>query len=293
MALKSGSVWIRFALLCVLLSVGLHGCEEKTKGPKKGESTTPSPPDTPTGNGPVGDVPETEEPSTGGQLGDAGYMRPLQRPTDTKPDEIVFTPVAIDSAAWFRTCVVAKAQGNSGNIGCTIVGGSHLSTDAPLFELNRSVRWKPQTSGQSVELEFYTYRPTSTANCSTSGCPGPFSPSPSLTKLSGSVPETLKCLKSGSVLVFFYDDQDDSKVASDVSYRSSLSAEVGSVPAGPNLRNLTDQALLDAVYLGDPERGSVSERDVRRKYGIDFDELIMQVDLGTGNYSIKGYESCQ
>lgn len=282
------------SVLVVAVCVFSFACEEQSKGPRKGGNPTPKPSATPTvdpgdpGN-PNGNNPG--QPVTPG--GDASYMQPLQRPADVQADEIVFTPVYIDGGAWFKTCVAAKAQGKIGNVGCTISAGSHLSKDAPLFELNRSVRWKPQSTGQAVELEFYTYRPTSTANCSAAGCPGPFAESPALTKVSGSAPETLKCVRSGSVLVFFFDDQADQKVSSDSAFRAGLSAESGAVPSMPFLRNLTDEGLLNAVYSGNPDGGTISERDVRRKFGIDYDEVILQVDLGSGNYTIKGYESCQ
>lgn len=277
----------------VAVSIFLTACEEQSKGPRKGGNPVPSRSPSPTDDPSVSDGPDDDGRDLGGApVGDASYMQPLQRPLDVQADEIVFTPVYVDRGAWFKTCVAAKAQGKVGHIGCTVSAGSHLSADAPLFEINSSVRWKPQSTGQAVELEFYTYRPISTGGCSQAGCPGPFAAAPALTKTSGSTPATLKCLKSGAALVFFFDDQDDSKFSSDAAFRSGLSA-VGTVPPMPFLRNLTDEGLLNAVYSFNSERGTISERDARRKFGIDFDEVILQVDLGSGNYTVKGYESCQ
>ncbi len=287
---------IHLRMLVSLLAAGflIGGCDDqpKPKPPKKDSNPevtpTPGPGNDGTGNQTTGNNPDGN-PTT--NEGDADYMKPIPRPSSVEDNAIVFTPVYLDTKAWWKTCVVVRVSGGtgSGNIGCLHESGTAGGSPIPEFKVNESIQWTPPSAGQKVELEVQVFLPSNTDNCDSSGCTGGYRSTEAHSKRSSDTDVgTIACVKSGNALVFFLDDQPESKAALDRQERASYSG----APSRPYLRNLLDTGKLSETFTNSSNGNTITEQELRKKHGLDFDEIVLQVDLGPSGHTIAGFENC-
>lgn len=247
------------------------------------------------------------------------YFVPFQRPEvfenrPTKDTDIFYSTVHYKSAgeSWFKSCASIQVGKQVKGVGCSHPGQGEDSQ--PEFKKRQIWGFAPESANQSLELIFTTFRPkvvkcgtpeATSSNSTTDLCPGPMSSVSLPERRSTSHGGALKCLKNGRVHVIFYEDQSQGEVDPEskkplynnfernIEARSRLKMQDGgAVPHFSDLRRIFEPSVLNAVYK-DESGNSVTEKQLRGQFGIDYGDVIIQIDLGNAGHKLLGFEDCQ
>jgi hypothetical protein len=282
-----------------------------TKKERKGEIIPPGKPGASTTPNNVTAGGNQETGGTPGGSGADNYFKPRKRPSNISVDgkerpvntnDIFITPVYVKAEVWFRTCVKAISGANPLGIGCSLGDASPKpATDMPPLTVDKPVGIPLDKGGQKIALTFESFKSAvvkctdaSARKTSTTGnCPGAVDSISFDTRSTATANSVIKCAKSGDVLVVFYEDQETALVEKNNSFRAGLKNAAGSAPLLPNLKDIFSDPPLTASYTDAAKGAQITEQDVRKKFGVDYQDLILQIDLGSAGNSVAGLESCQ
>lgn len=306
---RSGGVVLAIALGLPGLCVFPLGCN--TKKERKGVILPPVKPgassDPTKGNG-EGNPGASVQP--GGAGAEASYFNPRRRPTTitvngkdrpVNNNDIFITPVYVKAEAWFRTCVRSITGAVSFGVGCSLADASPKPpAEMPALALDKPVGIPLDKGGQKIALTFESFKSavvkcgeTSARQTSTTGnCPGAVNAVSFDIRSTAAATSAIKCAKAGDVLVVFYEDQETSVIEKNNTLRAGLKTAAGAAPLLPNLKDIFSDPPLAAIYT-DTKGAIITEQDVRKKFGVDFQDVILQVDLGSAGNSVAGLESCR
>jgi hypothetical protein len=306
---RAGAAYFAVGLGIPSLVFTATGCN--TKKERKGEIIPPGKPGASnepykvTGGGEQGPV------VSPGGTGAENYFKPRKRPATINVDgkdrpvnnnDIFVTPVYVKSEVWFRTCVKAISGANPLGIGCSLADASPKpAADMPALAVDKAVGIPLDKGGQKITLTFESFKsavikcsdPSARKTSTTGNCPGAVDSVSFDVRSTATANSVIKCAKSGDILVVFYEDQETALVEKNNSYRAGLKAASGSAPLLPNLKDIFSDPSLTASYTEAAKGAQITEQDVRKKFGVDFQDLILQVDLGSAGNSVAGLESCQ
>jgi hypothetical protein len=296
------------------------GCQERKQRPHaviKPSSAAPG--------GPKSDSDPTKNPPGGPVASDAeaaaDYLTPVKRPARiidnagkeraTNDHDVFVTPVYLKSSAWFKSCVIG-AVGTSPErlFGCTHADAVRLPKEEPL-KLRTSYGVPVDAGDQTFAFSLWSFSPEvkkcedlpdQKSKSSTGSCPGEMAQAPFAKRLTSNAKEHFLCTRSGSTLIIAYEDQSDgpsaggeaSLFAKYKEAKANLTLEGSGAKAWvfPDVRKLFASETTNAQFK-DTKGGVVLEQDLRQKYGVDFVDVIVQIDLGTSGNKLAGFEDCQ
>jgi hypothetical protein len=282
-----------------------------TKKERKGEVIPPGKPGASTAPNNVTGGGNQETGGTPGGSGAGSYFTPRKRPANITVDgksrpvnnnDIFITPVYVKSEAWFRTCVKAISGASPLGIGCSLADASPKPpAEMPALVVDNAVGIPLDKGGQKITLTFESFKSavvkctdSSARKTSTTGnCPGAVDSVSFDIRSTATANSVIKCAKSGDVLVVFYEDQETALVEKNNTFRGALKSTTGSAPLLPNFKDIFSDPPLTTSYSDAAKGTQITEQDVRKKFGVDFQDLILQVDLGSAGNSVAGLESCQ
>lgn len=248
------------------------------------------------------------------------YLTPVPRPgkisvgsgnvRDTNEHDIFVTPVHVKDNAWFKSCVIGSVGSDSARqFGCSQAETPRLGSETKL-EARTSFGIPLSSGGQKIVLELWSYKPE-VKKCSeipdkqdkstTESCPGSLAQDPFAKRKTSEAKQHFLCTRISNTLVLAYEDQESGRTASGElglfdKYRTAKEGLTmkggGQAWIFPDVRKLFSSEVTAALFQKS-DGTEVSEGELRAKYGVDFTDVIVQVDLGSSGNALAGFEDCK
>jgi hypothetical protein len=259
----------------------------------------------------AGDGGSPTAPTVSGNDAVTDYLKPVARPAringedgvqrDTNAHDVFVTPVYVKGSSWFKNCVAGRIGGAQRRLfGCSHFETPRLPNEGPL-KIGTSYGIPLSAGNQKFDLSFISYKPEvkpcsqipdKQAKSTTGSCPGEMEQTPFAERASGQKSPYMLCVKSGNVLVVAFEDQTDALFEKFKTAKAGLKLEGGGSPAlFPDAKKLFASEVVNAAYQ-DKAGKTVTEAELRSRYGVDFADVIVQIDLGTSGNTLAGFEEC-